>query len=37
LTTWENQNTNWEATSQFWNLVSNRNAWFNWTRNIKFI
>ena len=26
LTTWANQNTNWEATSQFWNLVSNTNA-----------
>jgi len=37
FTTWENQNTNWEVTTQNWNIVSNLDAWFNWTRNIKFV
>ena len=26
FTTWENQNTNWEATTQDWNIVSNLDA-----------
>tara|TARA_R110002049_G_scaffold128052_1_gene285345 strand:- start:250 stop:540 length:291 start_codon:yes stop_codon:yes gene_type:complete len=26
FTTWDNQNTNWEATTQDWNIVSNLDA-----------
>jgi hypothetical protein len=26
MTDWENQNTKWEATTQFWNMVNNNNA-----------
>ena len=26
FTSWNNQETNWEATTNFWNIVSNNNA-----------
>ena len=33
FTSWNNQETNWEATTNFWNIVSKNNAWFNWNKD----